>query len=274
VLIFAVALIGIGLILTLRDFLGPKPEEPRVMVAHAAQQIEPYTPIDQGMIQVEEMRAREAESTGAWRAEQVVGMMATDLVRPGEILHAGNVQSIEEYRGSSDLTMELVSFDASVDRLVAGQIRPGQLINIYGVSREGGADEAYTILVESNVRVVRVFAGAGNPAGPGTPDPNWDTGETSYGEQRSRPTSLLTVELEPQRAYNLIDALSAKRLEPYVTLAGTQSAGIMTTPPAQAGQQAQPTPAIDIGATLTAIFNTLSTPAVQPPATGGGGMGR
>ena len=272
VLIFAVALVGIGLILTVMDLLGEEAPEQRISVARAAQQIEPYTPIDQNMIVVEEMRARQARDIGAWQDTQVIGMMATDLIEQGEPLTAGNALPAEDYRLSGDLDKELMSFQASVDRLVAGQLRGGQLINIYGINRGGGDVEPYTVLIQPNVRLVRVFAGGGRIAGLGTPEPDWDTGQPSFSAaDRPQTASLLTVEVTPEEAYNLIDALGAKGLEPYVTLAGSTVAFDRATPPAQAQAPAQPTePAIDIAATMTAIWDELQQATqVAPPPTGG-----
>ena len=84
---------------------------------------------------------------------------------------------------------------------------------------------------------------------------------------------MLTVELPPEKAFHLIDALGAQKYSPYVTLAGERTLQGMTTPPAQV--QAGPTQEMpDIAATMTAIWEALATPAVNPPVTGGGGEGR
>jgi hypothetical protein len=276
VLIFAVALIGVGLILTIRDMLAGEPPEPAFQVAHATVQIEPYTVIEQSMLAVDRMSARQAQELGAWRSDQLVGMMATNLIRVGDLMSTHNALPVDVYRGSSDMTQELVSFSAGTDALVAGQIKPGMLINIYGF-KTGRPEDTYTVLLEPNVRVVSVRQGSGETAGAGTAEPQYeDTGTgpgVSFTGERARAGTLITVQLPPERAFHLIDALGAKSFRPYVTLAGERVGEGLSTPQVQV--EAQPTPELpDIGATMTAIWRALATPVVQPPVTGGGGEGR
>jgi hypothetical protein len=212
------------------------------------------------------MTAREFQAARAWRVEDLVGYMSADIIRPAEVLTADNALPLSDYRRWPDLDMELVSFAASVDRLVAGQLRPGHLINVYGVNSSGNPDEAFTVLVESNVRVVDVFASGGTEAGRGQAAPD-ETGEgVTYENDRDRPSTLVTVALPPEKAYHLIDSLQAQRLSPYVTLAGAQTSALLATPPARLAA-AKETPPVDIGATLTAI--TLRLPTLVPPKDGG-----
>lgn len=270
-LAFAVVLIGVGGIMTLKDLLSPTPPPPKVMVARAVQQIEPYTVVTQDMIQTEQMSARTARDSNAWKVEQVAGMMATDLLAPGDVMTAGNVQPIEQYRGWKDLGMELVSFTSSVDRLVAGQLRPGMLINIYGFNR-GRPDETFTKLIEENVRVVRVLQGSGRAAGQGTPVADWQDNQVTYGDDKGRSGTLLTVALPPERAFNLIDALGAQALQPYVTMAGNRTVSALATPRyLETPEQAAP---IDWAATMTAIAIISNATELSPPITGGGGASR
>jgi hypothetical protein len=269
VLILAVGLIGIGLVMTILDFLKGPPAVPQVIVARAAQQIEPGTVIGMEMLASEQMRARDAEGQNAWKLEQVAGMMSTRLISPGTLLSAANVQPVEQARGDADLNNELVSFAASLDRMVAGRLKPGQYINIYGTST-GKPEDTYTVLIEPNVRVVSAVQSSGGDVG-ATPVADWETGLVrNEGDQRT--ATLLTVSLPPDKAYNLINALGARGLSPWVTIAANTSVQPMATPVVDVGQLPD---FPDIAATMTAIALTVA-PTTQPqgPVTGGGGASR
>jgi hypothetical protein len=271
VLIFAVGLIGIGLVMTISDWLAGDEPVPQTVVARAAQQIEPNTVITMDMLATEEMRARDAADLNAWPVEQVAGMMATGLIAPGDLLTAAEVQPIEDFRGDTDLDNELISFTASMDRMVAGTLKPGMFINVYG-THSGAEDETYTVLVEPNVRVVSVQAGGGQPGGPGTPIANPDTGEVDY-EGDFKASTMITVSLPPDRSYNLINAIGAQGLKPWVTVAGSSQVAVSTPPAPPSGQTV---PEIDVDATMTALWRELAPPTPQADlgTTGGGGTSR
>jgi hypothetical protein len=272
VLIGAVALLGIGLLMTILDLLQPPPAEPRVTVAVAAEQIEPYTVITEDMVNTgEEIRAREARDRAAWEVNQVVGKMSTELLAPGDLLTAVNVRPIEEVRFVEDLGLEIVSFQASVDQLVGGKLRPGHIINLYGT----GDDEEnvpFTTLIEPRLWVVGVSAG-GRESAVETPEVDPETGEVVY-RGDSRPTTLVTVAVPPEKAVNIIDSLSARGLSPYVTLAASQqvSGALATSVPPTAGPPTAAALPPDLAATATALWLALqATPAPTVPVTGGGG---
>jgi hypothetical protein len=261
-----VSLIGLGLALTIADLRTPPTAAPRVSVAYAATQVEPYTFLEAGMFQVSSLPASEAERLGAWEVADLTGMMATDLVRTGDLLSTGNALPVEAYREWADMSMELVSFGAATDQLVAGQIKPGQLINIYGYHAGNPAD-AYTLLVEPNVRVVAARQGSGELSGAGTAVPNWDTGAADYSGERVRPGTLITVALPPEKAYHLVDSLGAKGLTPYVTLAANRTAVVATAPPVTPTVVKAATPPDDPWGTLVA---PPPMPTVGLGPTGGG----
>ncbi len=269
VLIGAVALLGVGLLLTLADFLQPAPAAPRVIPAVAAKGIEPYTVITQDMVAAgDPMRAQDAREQGVWVFEDVIGKMTTAQIGPGSKLTGVNAKPIDEVRFVEDLGLEIVSFQAGTDRVVGGQLRPGHIINLYGFS-VGADEETYTVLIEPRLWVVNVTSG-GAPVTDATPRPNLSSGEyEEVGGGRDRPANLITVAVPPEKAVKIIDALGAQRLNPWVTLAANQTvaSAIMETPapPPTAGLPE------DLAGTATALWEKINqTPVPPPPSTGYG----
>jgi len=269
VLIGAVALLGVGLLLTIADVLRPKPSEPRVTVALAAQQIEPYTVITQDMVKVgDPMRAREAHSRGAWEWEHVVGKMSTALIAPGTLLTAVEVKPIEDVRFVEDLGLEIVSFQAGTDRVVGGKLRPGHIINLYGFS-SGSVEDPSTVLIEPRLWVVGVSS-AGQSVTNATPRPDLETGELEIiGGERDRPGTMITVAVLPETAFHIIEALGSQRLSPWVSLAANQTVSAALATPVVAATPGLPP---DLALTATALVELLrATPPPPPPPTGYGG---
>jgi hypothetical protein len=276
VLIGAVALLGIGLIMTLLEFLQPPPSEPRVQTAVAAQAIEPYTVITQDMVASgDEIRARDAQAQAAWRVEDVVGKMSMDLIAPGDLLTAVNAQPVEDVRFVEDLGLEIVSFQAAVDRLVGGQLRPGHIINLYGFGRDEETNESFTMLIEPRVWVVGVSA-SGRPVSEVTPQIDPDTGLIERGGS-VRPSTMLTVAVPPEKALHIIDTLGAQGLNAWVTLAANQTADAAALATAPPPTLVPPTAgvSVDLAGTATALWLAIQqTPPPPPPRTGDGGTSR
>jgi hypothetical protein len=277
VLIGAIALVGIGALMMLGDLFSSDEAPAQLTPAIAMTQIQPYTVITQDMVaQGEIMSERTAKTAGAWQVRDVVGKMSTDLIAPGSMLNTRNVLPIERVRFTVDPNLEIVSLNASIDKMVAGKIKPGALVNLYGFGRENQTNEPFTVLVEPRVWVVAVSAG-GSAVSSATLVPNSQTGDvTISGETEDRPATTLTLAVPPQRAYNIIDSFGAQGMNAWVTLAANQTAN--TTAPATPLPASTATPGLplDIALTATALFNAIQA-TVPPagPATGGGwGAGR
>lgn len=268
VLIGAVALLGVGLLLTLADMLQPPPAAPRITPAVAAKQIEPYSVVTQDMVKAgEQMRATDARERGVWELEDVIGHMTTEQLGPGTYLTGVNVKPIKEVRFVEDLGLEVLSFQASADRVVGGQLRPGHIINLYGF-KVGAEEETITTLIEPRLWVVGVSSG-GAPVTDATPRPDYGTGEyTVIGGERDRPGTLITIAVPPEKAVKIIDALGAQRFNPWVTLAANQTVAAALEPPEPAATPGLPANLI---ATATELARSLLvTPPPPPPPTGGG----
>jgi len=271
VLIGAIVLVGLGLLMTLGDLLSPPAPAATIQPAIARTQIQPYTIITQDMVAAgETVTQRDASSRGLWQVRDVVGKMSTNLIAPGEILAATNALPIDKVRFTSDPNMEIVSFAASVDRMVAGKIRPGSLVNVYGTGRDEESNN-FTVLVEPRVWVVDVSSG-GSPVIQSTAVPDPKTGELVVtNADKDRAATLLTVAVPPDKAFRLIDAFGAQGLLAYVTLAANQTAetGGFATPVREAPTAEGLPP--DLALTATALAKLLEpTQPPKEPATGDG----
>jgi hypothetical protein len=268
VLGLAVLLIGAGLSMTLMQiFFSSDPIEPVITVGVAAQQIEPYTIITQDMIRAgESIGERDAWETGAYPVDAVVGKMTADLISPGTVITGVNAKPIEDVRFVEDLGLEVVSFQAGLDRLVGGQLRPGHLINLYGFGKDKATREDFTSLIEPRLWVVQVSSN-GRPSAFATPRPDPKSG--IYDEEansRQTTSTMITVAVEPERAFKIIDALGARGLSAWVTLSANSLAEMPTAVPAVVQG---PTP--DYMATIWASPGMIPTPDLMP-GTGFGGM--
>ena len=260
-LLAAALLLSTGLMLTLKELFRPAPDLPRQSVAVAAAAIEPYTILSLEMVRVgEPLPAAEAQARGAWPAEAVLGKMSTQRIAPGSLLTGVNLKPIETVRFVDEMGLEVVSFAAGVDRLVGGQLRPGHLINLYGYGRDGQTGQDYTRLIEPRLWVVDVSAAGGQAVDLATPRPGLrGEGYSELREGRDRPGTMVTIAVEPERAYRIIDALGAQGLSAWVTLAATELARI---PPRATPEAPHPVATLDIWATLqalsTSVYPTLS----------------
>lgn len=264
----AVGVFCVGALLSALNLRRAPSAPPTIAVAVAGRAIEPYTIITTEMIAAgAPMLESEARARGAFPLGAVDGLMTTARLAPGDLittaraLPAGDVRFIEDFR------LEVVSFAASLDRLVGGRVRPGHRINIYGTGRDAH-NRTFTELVERAALVVHVSAG-GQVVAEAAAVPDLVTGEVHRGgDDRARNATLITVALAPARALHLIDAFAARHLEPWVTLAAIGQASIVPLP-------------TDVPATPPTWLRGPSerpSTAVRPqytmPPTGGGGAWR
>ncbi len=260
----AVVLLGLGLVLTVAE-LGAEPaQEPVMTVAVAARTISPYTVITQDMIQLgADLPVREARDGGAYPMHAVIGLMSVDVIGPGTMITGVNAKPIEDVRFAQDMGLEIVSFQATVDRVVGGEVRPGHLINLYGTGRE--EEDPLTILIERRLWVVNVSSG-GRPVTQATPQPDALTGELEYvGGERDIPSTLITVAVPPKKAVHIIHDVGSRHLDPYVTLAANSTWEMPPTP--EPGlQAAQPI------VTIPDVYEFLKSPTPYPE--GDDGLGQ
>jgi hypothetical protein len=272
ILIGAVALLGVGLLMVIADFFQEPAPESSIVPAIAVREIQPYTVITQDMVQSgPPIRSRDASAQAIYPLVETIGKMTTAQLQPGDTINGFNAKPVETVRFVKDLGLELVSFTASTDRLLGGQLRSGQIVNLYGNGRDS-ENRNFTVLVEPRLWVVEVLAGA-EPAANVTPQVNPETGEYEQEQDDARPGTMITVAVPPQVAFHIIDSLGAQGLEPWVTLAANQTA--QTTLPTPVVTPAPTSTAglpLDLALTATALWLQLQpTAPAGPPRTGDGG---
>jgi hypothetical protein len=257
----AVVLTGLGLLLTFSEIFRPPPAPPTAVLATARGQIAPYTFVTQDMVAVgDTVPAGLAKQRGAWTVNDAVGKMSTALIAPGDTLTTGNVLPVEMMRYVEDMGLEIVSFQAAIDKAVAGRIRSGSLINLYGYGRDA-LNQPVTKLVQGRMWVVAVTA-AGAALASATLVPDSVTGELDTRDSERRPGATLTVAVAPSISYKVIDALGAQGLNAWVTLAANN---LVTLPEAIAAA----TPAPTRGA-MPIPIDIIPTLGPTPPVLGGG----
>lgn len=274
-IILLVLLLGVGAVLVIAQLFATPPSPATMVPAIAAVQIEPYTVITQDMIKAgQPVRQSEALDKGLYPAQAVIGKMATDLITPNTLINGVNAKPIEQVRFVEDLGLEIVSFQAGVDRLVGGKLRPGHIVNLYGYGRDDETRRNFTTIIEPRLWVVGVSS-SGRDVVVSTPQPDPETGvykEVEGGQPGN--ATLITVAVEPQRAMHIIDSLGAQGLQAWVTLAANQTVDFTraATPAATAKPPSTPGLPFDLALTATALWKQInSTPAAQPPRTGFGG---
>ncbi|MEO8082942.1 MAG: hypothetical protein ABI780_03910 [Ardenticatenales bacterium] len=264
----AIGLLVIGALLSLASLRRAAPPPPTVTVAVAERSIEPYTILTSAMIGAgATMPQTEAMARGAFPITAVDGLMTTSRLAPGDLITTGRALPAGDVRFIQDLRLEIVSFAAGLDRLVGGRVRPGHRINIYGTGRDA-RNRTFTELVERAALVVQVSAG-GQAVAEAMAVPDLVTGEIHRAtEDRGRAVTMITVALAPTRVLHLIDALSARQLEPWVTLAAVGQANIVPLP-----TDALPTPPMPLkGPSEYALPER--TGREDMPVLGGGGASR
>ncbi len=268
-LIAGVGILGIGLIMTLSSMFNKPQTAVPVNVAVAAAAIEPYTIVTQDMLKSTTLSPTQARDRGAYPVDAVPGKMTTARLAPGDVITTRNALPPEEVRYVKDLNLEIVSFSASPEKLVGGKLRPGHIVNVYGSGRDE-QNRQFTVLVEPRVWVVGVSAAGGVPS-QATLQPDPQSGEIRRtGDARERMVTLVTVAVPPDKAFHLIDALGAQKLDPWVTLAANQTPGQLYATPVVAASATAGLP-YDLSLTATALAQYLkATPAPIVPRTGGG----
>ena len=214
-LIFAVVLGVAGILLSLPR--GGKVVSREVLVA--AEDIDTYTVIDESMV---ERREELTTQTPDAYAATTTTLMTTHPIRKGETIRHADALPLDTFRPGFPL--EVISFPATVDKMVSGQVLPGHKINIYGYRSEQGERSGELILVAPKVWVVDVRTAQGEESravsAQKTPTPQGGGGSLLTGISITRaPASIVTVAASRQVITGIIEALGRQGLQAWVTLA-------------------------------------------------------
>jgi hypothetical protein len=118
--------------------------------------------------------------------------------------------------------LEVVSFPAIFSEMVAGQVKPGHKINVYGYREETGKDTpGEAVLVASSVWVVDVRTATGDEVRQPSPETAEEGGlftAPAVGVL-AQPASVVAVAAPPEVVQDLIYAFGARGYDAWVTLA-------------------------------------------------------
>ncbi len=196
-------------------------------VAVAREDIEPYTIISPSQVGLSADDILESEAARYYRAPgELAGLMATRFIKAGQRISLAYADTLENVRYVEDMQLEIVSFPAVFNEMVAGQVRPGHKVNIYGYQRKTGQDSVGDlVLVASRVWVVDVRTAGGDPVADeeaGAQEQQQQLGgflSVPGAGPEEEPASVLTIAAAPAVVQDIIRALGARGYSAWVTLA-------------------------------------------------------
>ncbi len=222
-----------------------------VPVVVASEDIGPYSIIESdqvtlGSTEIPQSLAQDYYLT----ADALVGFMTTRFVKAGQQISREDAKAIEAVRYVEDMGLEIVSFPAVFSEMVAGQVKPGHKINIYGYREQTGQDNpGEAVLVASNVWVVDVRTATGDEIRQQSQEAAEEGGlftAPAVGVL-AQPASVVAVAARPEVVQDIIFAFGARGYEAWVSLAPRAEdippvAALATpTPPVQQPAEGTPT---------------------------------
>lgn len=218
----AIVLVLAGVAISLWDILKPEEEIPPGTVLKAKRNIDTYTVLTSDMVEPTQVPAERAE--GAYgKLDEKTALITTRPIKEGEIIdHDVAVEVGGSWRPGT-MELEIISFPAEFDKMVAGQLKPGHKINVYGYYVGEEVEELASVkLIADNVWAVdaRTTSGTEAEARPPEPGEGGPLGLGGLAEARAAPASIVTVAVEPEVALKIIEALGAQKYRAWVTLSG------------------------------------------------------
>lgn len=253
-LLLAAILVVAAVLVNLRPRERVQPVQ-LVPVVVASEDIAPYSIIGSDQVALGSTEIPDTLAQGYFLdADDPVGLMATRFVKAGQQISREDAKPIEAVRYVEDMGLEIVSFPAVFSEMVAGQVKPGHKINVYGYREQTGKDNpGEAVLVASNVWVVDVRTATGDEVRQESQQATEEGGlftAPSVGIL-AQPASVVAVAAPPAVVQDLIYAFGARGYDAWVTLAPRADvippiASLATpTPPAQQPSEVtQPTPTL------------------------------
>jgi hypothetical protein len=248
-LLLAAVLLVAAVLLNLRPRVSEKPIN-LVPIVVAREDIEPYSVLSSSQVTLSSTTIPETLAMDYYQASaDVAGLMTTRFIAAGQQVSREDAKPIEEVRYVADMELEIVSFPAVFSEMVAGQLRPGHKINVYGYRREAGKENpGEAILVASNVWVVDVRTAAGDEVGEEMQEPEPAESGALFAAPGigavSQPASVVAVAAAPDVVQDVIFAFGAKGYDAWVTLAPSpESIAPIAPQPTPTPQPQEPTPA-------------------------------
>ena len=232
--------------------LRPRPREAPVTlvpVVVASEDIGPYSIVEPDQVTMGSTQIPQALADQYYEAtEDIVGLMTTRFVKAGQHISREDAKPIEKVRYVEDMGLEIVSFPAVFSEMVAGQVKPGHRINIYGYEEERGGDSpGEAVLVASNVWVVDVRTATGEGVQQPTEQEQQESGLFSSpgAATFAQPASVVAVAAPPSVVQDIIYAFGAKGYQAWVSLAPREESILPVselTKPTPGPEATSPTP--------------------------------
>ncbi len=246
------------IVVLVTNWRRPAPTTPLTFarVAIAREDIEPYSIIrpDQLTLSSDELPLAQAKQYYQ-NAEVLAGLMTTRFLKAGQRIGLQDAEPVENVRYVQDMGLEVVSFPAVFNEMVAGQVRPGHKINVYGYRRRSGQnDTGELLLVAGNVWVVDVRTSGGDPVVEGSAETATQSGGLLAAPSASAetgPGSVVAVAADPTVVQEIIRAFGSQGYSAYVTLAPAAERVVPVATPSPvptAGSAATPLPNQDLPA--------------------------
>ena len=219
----AIVLVLAGLALSLPGILKPKKEElPPGTVLKARKDIDTYTVLTSDMVEPTQVPAEQAKEAYG-KLDEKTTLITTRPIKEGEIIDHNVAVEVGSSWRPGTMKLEIISFPAEFDKMVAGQLKPGHKINVYGyyVGEEGEGPPPVRLIAD-NVWVVDARTTSGTEA-EALPPEQKEAGPLGLGGlagERAAPASIVTVAVEPEVALKIIEALGAQKYRAWVTLSG------------------------------------------------------
>jgi len=184
------------------------------LIVVAAEEIPPYTIIAPSHLTTKAM-PRALEREGIYLSpDEVVGKITVSHVPAGALIYRSQAVPPERFRYVRDPTLEIVSIPVDPTRAVGGQLRIGQVVNVYRAARgrETPGEATPAALLEARgaevellavAPVVDVRSGRGEPVGVGAKAPSQMEREARP-RGNERPLQIVTLAVRPEVAEELI----------------------------------------------------------------------
>ncbi len=194
-----------------------------VPVVVASRDIAPYSIIGSDQVTLGSTEIPETLAKDYYLdADAPVGFMTTRFIKAGQQISREDAKPVEAVRYVEDMGLEIVSFPAVFSEMVAGQVKPGHKINVYGYREQTGKDSpGEAVLVASSVWVVDVRTATGDEVRQETQEASEEGGlftAPSVGVL-AQPASVVAVAAPPKVVQDIIYAFGARGYAAWVTLA-------------------------------------------------------
>ena len=207
ILVAVILIIGAPFLQTIIDILFPREHKPPVVTIYEAiGDIEPGSIIADDMVR----KVEREEKDGVQASVQVVGMIATKRIEKGDPITSDAIEPLSERAVLGKY--KVISFFAEIDKAVGGILKPGDKIDIYVYHLVQEDEPTQLEKIAACILVVGSYDTQSNPAR--RPTLEAEEGE----EERAVPARIVTVAVEPEIAWKIIEYQGSRGFWAWVTL--------------------------------------------------------